>query len=69
MKAIEVLERLRPKHIFDLMGKHANSCDACEFDKAITELFQEAIERERETCAESHLRKVIDKITAKNINA
>ena len=68
MKAIEVLERLRPKHDFDSTGRHTNGCDAREFDRALTELFREAIEREREACAESHLRKVIDRITAGNIN-
>lgn len=51
MKAIEVIERFRPTHIFDPLGNHIlNNCDGCQFDRAITELIREAIVREREAC-------------------
>ena len=72
MTAIEVIEQLRPKHfphLFVNIHDHdKNNCDGCLFDKAISDLIKEAVDRERELCAKSHLRKIIDEILTRNKN-
>lgn len=60
MTSIEVLEQLRPKH-YSIWSKEIplfvhikSTCDACLFDKAISDLIQEAMisgmNQEREEC-------------------